>query len=173
MSVIDEKGKIGGKVNIIDLIVIILILAAVAAVVVLGGRGSGGGGAPEHVIYTVKVQGVDEDVYKTIQTQLPAQLLSSDALQDGYVTAVEGTKVEENDDARIEASKNTYYVGLHPGQAGTYDIVCTIEANIYDTVSSKIGSQEIRVGRSHIVKTTTFELDNGIIISRDVVSPEG
>ena len=174
MSVIDEKGKIGGKINIIDLIVLIVVIAAVAAVAVLGARGSGAsGGYSEHIIYTVKVQGVDEDVYKTIQTQLPAQLLSSDALQDGYVTAVEGTRVEENNESLIEASKNTYYVGLHPGQAGTYDLVFTIEANLTDTVSSKIGSQEIRVGRSHIVKTNTFELDSGIITSREVVPQEG
>ena len=41
MSVIDEKGKLGGKINIIDLIVILVVLAAVAAVFVLGGRGGG------------------------------------------------------------------------------------------------------------------------------------
>lgn len=172
MSFIDEKGKLGGKINIIDLIVILVILAAIIAFAVLGGRG-GSGTQPEHVIYTVEVQGVDEDVYRTIQSQIPAQLLAADALQDGYVTAVEGVKVEEDDEARIEAAKNTYYVGLHPGQAGTYDIICTVEANIYDPVNSKIGTQEIRVGRSNIVKTATFELDNGIIITRDVIPPEG
>ena len=171
MSVIDEKGRLGGKVNIIDLIVILVVLAAVAAVFVLGGRG--GGGQPQHVVYTVEVQGVDEDVYRMIQTKLPSQLLSTEGLQDGYVTAVEGEKVTVNDDARIEANKSVYYVGLHPGLAGTYDIVCTIEANISDTVSTKIGSQEVRIGRSHIVKTVDFELDCGTIISRDVIPPEG
>ena len=173
MSVIDEKGKLGGKINIIDLIVILVVLAAIVAVAVLGSRGAGANVQPEHIIFTVEVQGVDEDVYHTIQNQIPAQLLASDELQDGYVTAVEGVKVEENDIARIEAAKSTYYVGLHPGQAGTYDILVTIEANLYDTVSSKLGTQEIRVGRSHIVKTTLFELDNGIIVSREVVPPEG
>ena len=171
MSVIDEKGKLGGKINIIDLIVILVVLAAVAAVFVLGGRG--GGGQPQHVVYTVEVQGVDEDVYRNIQNMLPSQLLSSEALQDGYVTAIEGTKVTETDEAQIEANKNVYYVGLHPGLAGTYDVVCTIEANVTDMVSTKIGSQEIRVGRNHIVKTVDFELDSGIIITKEVVPPEG
>ena len=172
MSVIDEKGRLGGKINIIDLIVILVVLAAVAAVFVLGGRGSGSGEA-QHIIYTVEVQGVDEDVYKTIQTMLPCQLLSSEELQDGYVTAIEGTKVPENDQARIDAYENVYFVGMRPGLAGSYDVVCTIEANVTDTVNYKIGSQEIRVGRNHIVKTTAFELDSGIITSREVVSPEG
>ena len=36
MSVIDEKGKLGGKINIIDLIVILVVLAAIVAVAVLG-----------------------------------------------------------------------------------------------------------------------------------------
>ena len=170
MSVIDEKGKLGGKINIIDLIVILVVLAAVAAVFVLGGRD--GGGAPQHVVYTVEVQGVDEDVYRNIQNMLPSQLLSSEALQDGYVTKVEGKLIPE-DDSRIEAYKNVYFVGLRPGLGGTYDIVCTVEANITDTVNSKIGSQEIRVGRNHIVKTVDFELDSGIIITKEVVPPEG
>ena len=172
MSVIDEKGKLGGKINIIDLIVILVVLAAVAAVFVLGGRGSGSGGA-QHVIYTVEVQGVDEDVYKNIQNMLPSQLLSSEQLQDGYVTKVEGKLVPENDQARIDAYQNIYFVGMRPGLAGSYDVVCTIEANITDTVNSKIGSQEIRVGRNHIVKTVDFELDSGIIITKEVVPPEG
>ena len=171
MSVIDEKGKLGGKINIIDLIVILVVLAAVAAVFVLGGRG--GGGAPQHVVYTVEVQGVDEDVYKNIQNMRPSQLLSSEQLQDGYVTKVEGTKVQENDQARIDAYQNVYFVGMRPGLAGAYDVVCTVEANITDTVNSKIGSQEIRVGRNHIVKTVDFELDSGIIITKEVVPPEG
>ncbi len=141
MSVIDEKGKLGGKINIIDLIVILVVLAAIVAVAFLGSRGAGSDAQPEHIIFTVEVQGVDEDVYHTIQNQIPAQLMASDELQDGYVTAVEGVKVEENDIARIEAAKSTYYVGLHPGQAGTYDILVTIEANLYDTVTSKIGTQ--------------------------------
>ena len=99
MQVIDEKGRIGGKINIIDLLVILVILAALIAVAVFLGRGAVGGGEAEHIIYTVEVQGVDEDVYRDIQTKLPSQLLASDALQDGYVTKVEGTRVEENDQA--------------------------------------------------------------------------
>ena len=165
MSIIDEKGKIGGKVNIIDLIVILVVLAAIAAVVVLGGRGSGVPGAQaEHIIYQVKVEGVDADVFKTIQSQIPGELVASEELQDGYVTDVEGVLVEEDDEARMEAAANGfngYYVGLHPGQAGTYDVIFTIEANLADP------------GWSHIVKTTTFVLDHGTIISREVVPPEG
>ena len=173
MSVIDEKGKLGGKINIIDLIVILVILAAVFVAVVLGHKGEVVSAQPEHIVYTVEVQGVDEDVFRTIQTQLPAQLLASDELVDGYVIAVEGVKVEEDDVARIEAAKSNYYVGLHPGLAGTYDILVTIEVNLTDTLTSKIGTQEIRVGRSHVIKTNSFELDNGIIITREVVPPEG
>ena len=174
MSVIDEKGKLGGKINIIDLLVILVILAAVLAVFVLGGKMPGNtDAAPEHVIYKVKVLGVDEDVYKSIQTQIPSQLVGDDQLQDGYVTSVEGVKVEESDETLIQANRNVYYATIRPGLAGTYDLVFTIEANIYDPVTSKIGTQEVRTGLSHVVKTTSFALDNGVIISREVVPPEG
>ena len=32
---------------------------------------------------------------------------------------------------------------------------------VKDNLSSKLGTQEIRVGKSHIVKTTLFELEGG------------
>lgn len=174
MSVIDEKGKLGGKINIIDLLVILVVLAAVVAVFVLGGKVPGSSSAAvEHVVYQVKVCGMDEDSFRSIQGQIPSQLVGSDQLQDGYVTAVEGVKREENDEVLIQANRNIYYATLRPGLAGTYDVVFTIEANIYDPVVNKIGTQEIRTGLPHVVKTTDFAFDNGTIISREVIPPEG
>ena len=49
--------------------------------------------------------------------------------------------------------------------AGTYNLVFTIEGTVKDNLSSELGTQEIRVGKSHIVKTATFELEGGIITS--------
>lgn len=167
MHILDEKGRLGGKLNIIDLIAILVVLAAVAAVVILGGRGQEAEsvGTPQHVVFTVKVQGVDADVFESVREQVPCQLMAEDVLQDAYVTKVEGTLVKEDDETRIEEAAHTYYVGLTPGAAGTYDVVCTIEGNVSDSVVGKIGPQEIRIGRAHIVKTSTYELDYGIITS--------
>ena len=56
--------------------------------------------------------------------------------------------------------------------AGTYDLVFTIEGSVKDNLTSELGSQEIRVGKTHIVKTTTFELENGVILSCERLETE-
>ena len=67
---IDEKGRLFGKLNIVDLLVILVVLVAV---VVLGvkflGKDGGGGINPgkTQVTYTVLVKGVEQEVYDNIQ----------------------------------------------------------------------------------------------------------
>ena len=131
---IDKKGKLFGKLNIIDLIV-----------------------------YTVKVPGVEPEVYDFIKTQLPGQLTAADKMLEGYVTKVDATPTEQ---ATFTVKES--YVGastLSVVEKGTYDLVFTIEATVKDPLTSELGTQEIRVGKSHIVKTTTFELEGGVILS--------
>ena len=62
-------------------------------------------------------------------------------------------------------NSNTGGQELQRVSSGTYDLVFTIEGTIQNTVSSELGSQEIRVGKSHIVKTDLFELEHGVITS--------
>lgn len=157
MSVIDKKGRIFGKLNIIDLIVILLIIAAVA---VLGSKlaspGSDADGEGQQVVYTVLVRNVAPEVYEDIKGMLPSQLYAEDELQNGYVTKVEATPVETDVYGTVDIAR---------GVPGNLDLVFTIEATVEDNVSSKLGSQEIRVGKYHIVKTTEFELDYGTILT--------
>ena len=90
--------------------------------------------------------------------------MSSNEMLDAYVTAVEGTPVE-NDTYQMVWNSNTGSQELQRVSSGTYDLVFTIEGTIQNTVSSELGSQEIRVGKSHIVKTDLFELEHGDITS--------
>ena len=163
MRAIDQKGKIFGKLNVIDLIVILLIIVVLALVgyklVFSNGAMSGGG---QKIVYTVKVEGVEPEVYEFIQESLPSQLMSSNEMLDAYVTAVEGTLV---DTYQMVWNSNTGSQELQRVSSGTYDMVFTIEGTIQNTVSSELGSQEIRVGKSHIVKTDLFELEHGVITS--------
>ena len=84
MRAIDQKGKIFGKLNVIDLIVILLIIVVLALVgyklVFSNGAMSGGG---QKIVYTVKVEGVEPEVYEFIQESLPSQLMSSNEMLDG------------------------------------------------------------------------------------------
>ncbi|MDO4515983.1 MAG: DUF4330 family protein [Bacillota bacterium] len=169
MSIIDKKGKLFGKLNIIDLIVIVLIVAVVAllGLKLKGGQEGGLAGEGQPVVFTVQVDGVEEGVYTFIRNELekgPSQLIASGEMLEGYVTAVEGTLIE-NDDAALRENSYGGLSSVKYDRAGTYDLVFTIEATVTDNLTSKLGTQEIRVGKSHIVKTTTFELENGTILS--------
>ena len=65
MKVVDEKGKLFGKLNIIDLLVIVLLLVAVVLVVFKVLAKDGAVGAQHTVLtYTVEVKGVDPEVYE-------------------------------------------------------------------------------------------------------------
>ena len=56
MSVIDKKGKLFGKLNIIDLLAILLIVAVLALIGYKLTSNSGGlAGAGQKVVYTVEV----------------------------------------------------------------------------------------------------------------------
>ena len=52
-------------------------------------------------------------------------------------------------------------------------MVFTIEGTVKDNLTSELGTQEIRVGKTHIVKTTTFELEGGCITSCERLADEG
>ena len=92
---IDEKGRLFGKINIVDLLVILVVIIAA---VVLGMKflkpGSsgvvGGGSTTTHVEYTVLVESVQPAVYESIkENYIPSTLMASGELLDGQVTAVE------------------------------------------------------------------------------------
>ncbi|MGN0969994.1 MAG: DUF4330 family protein, partial [Evtepia sp.] len=96
--------------------------------------------------------------------QGPCQLTANGELLDAYVTKVEAAPAEDTT-FTIQKNRNQGLLSLVEGGSGTCDLVFTIEGSVKNTVTSELGTQEIRVGRSHIVKTTTFELENGIILS--------
>ena len=164
MSVIDQKGRFFGKLNIIDVLVVILIIAAIAVLgMKLTSHSDSAGGEGQQVVYTVLVRDVEPEVYENIKGLIPGQLYAEDELQNAYVTKVEATPVEES---AVVLEKNSYgTTTVTQGIPGNYDLVFTIEGYVQDNISSKLGSQEIRVGKTHIVKTTEFELEYGTILS--------
>ena len=172
MSMIDKKGKIFGKLNIIDLIAILLIVAVLALIgYKLLVRSPGGlAGEGQAVVYTVEVKGVEINMpssktyFEFIQKQLPSQLMAANELLDASVTDVTATPVE-HDTYAMMWNANLGVETLTQVDAGTYNLVFTIEGTVKDNLSSELGTQEIRVGKSHIVKTATFELEGGIITS--------
>lgn len=146
------------KFNVVDLIAVILIVAVLAFVGwKLAGRGSGeiGGANTVPIRYTVRCEGVDRSLYENCKAHLPSQLMASGQLYDGKITAV---------------SQEPYQVLTADGQ-WTEDpqhvtLLFTVEANVPggDVMTTEIGKQEVRVGKSdYILKSEYIEFSDCVI----------
>lgn len=163
-KVCDEKGRLFGKINVIDLLVILLIVAvAVIAVIKITGRGLGlpGESSISWIEYTVKVPLVQESVYQAVKAEVDgggegAQLMADGLMLEGRITKISSEPFMlpvERADGVIVTSEQPGYVTVN----------VTIQAAISNQVTQKVGTQEVRIGKNHIVKTRTIELVGGVI----------
>ena len=159
---IDEKGRLFGKINIVDLLVILVVLIGIVVVAVkflAPGSATAVNPPKTHVTYQVLVEGVQPEVYENVQKHIPGTLMASGEFLDGQVTAV--TATPHASEASVSASGDMLLV---PVDSDLLDLVFTIECNVVNPVTTEIGPQEVRVGKTHIVKTDKFELSNGVIL---------
>ena len=99
MKLIDEKGRLFGKINLIDLLVVLLIVAVLAAVVwKLGGKKAAAAvtGADKKAVYTVEFEDVPADIAEYAKTQTQKSLVNDSKLIDAVITDVQ-TEVYAND----------------------------------------------------------------------------
>ena len=142
MKFIDSKGRLFGKLNLIDLLVILILAAAVFAVVwKLGGKkaADAAGSKAAVVKYTVVCEDLPKDICTFAESQVGQQLVNSGKLLDATVT---NTETEES--AVTSGHENLYL---------TIEGTATFSDRVYS-----VGSQEVRVGYEYIVKTSEFEL---------------
>ena len=156
----DHGAKRVGKFNIIDIIAVILIVAVVAfgAWKLLG---SSGGTAAEDggmvkVTYVVKCEGVPTELYETCQAHLPSPLMASGALVGGQIESVE---------------MEPYYVLGPDGQwiedpeHVTLLFTATTETPAGEVMTTKVGDQEVRIGKTdYILKSEYIEFSGGTIV---------
>lgn len=165
MKVLDEKGRLFGKINLIDLLVIVVIVAVIAAVgwKLVGGRITD---ALENnnptIRYEVLCTNVDVDACDYAVAHVGGQLMSNGNLLDGYIT---DCVIEPHTEVALDADGNPKAVE----NPSSRDLRFTIETKV-DTVANAygLGSQELRVGKSHIVKTVDLEF-NGYITAMEEV----
>ena len=155
----EQKAKRIGKLNIIDLIAIVLIVAvlALAAWKFIGKNGDiiNYERPQTKVTYQVKVEGVAPELYENCQAHLPSPLMASGALVGGQIEAVE---------------KETYQVLDANGNWVTdpdknlLDLTFTIECNVVNPITTEIGTQEVRIGKTdYILKSEYIEFSDGTI----------
>ena len=97
-------------------------------------------------------------VYENIQQYIPSTLMASGELLDGQVIAVEAKPHTTN--ATVSASGDMLLVST---DKQLLDLTFTVECNVVNTITSEIGTQEVRLGKSHIIKTDKFEMSSGTI----------
>lgn len=165
MKIIDEKGRFFGRINVIDLLVLlgVVVVAFVLVGKMVGNKGAGLAGQAK-LTYTVKVCDVDAQVYESIQNiTFPDQLMASGNLLNANVVSV---TPEKSQGQVYEVLPNTQGgMELKTGENDSYDLTFTIEAFVPDNAKNEVGTQEVRVGKTHIVKTSQLELEKGIILS--------
>ncbi|MDD2484068.1 MAG: DUF4330 domain-containing protein [Eubacteriales bacterium] len=160
MKLINEKGKLFGIINAVDLIILIAVVA------VLGGIGWQLFGSKVNDAVSPQVELIAEVVIigtpPRIMNEIERQDLVGEKIVAGneFLNAtIEGIAFE---DYIIQATRDDGVIvdAVDPSKK---DVVVTIKTTVpKGTPSPKIGSQEVRAGRTYIVKTQTFECSGTI-----------
>jgi hypothetical protein len=157
------------RFNIIDVVVILVIVAVIAvfAVKFIDKRETASYAGVKTVEYTVVCDAVPKEMYEAIAATLPAQMAASGKYVSGTVLSAEAEpcQVKELEVKDIGNQNRTFIV--EPQEE--YCIVrfnCTADLDSA-SILNELGTQEIRVGKTHYVKTDTIELV-GTIVSMTV-----
>ena len=147
------------RFNVVDIIAVILILAvlAFAGTKLMNRGGSGTAAAPEKIPVTYKAmaEGVPAELYDNCLEHLPSKMMASGALVGGEIVSVE---------------KEPYMV-LSPAGEWVEDpdrvnLIFTAVTEVADgpVLLTKVGDQEIRIGKGHILKSEYIEFEATTII---------
>ena len=164
MKIVNEKGKLFGLINLVDLIVIIVALLLVAFVAIKfvapavnNEAGTGDSGSDEMVV-TLYIRGVMDYMKDQIKdVEIGSQLVAgNDFVPDTEVLSIE--------DVEYITAVNTDTGEINQAiDEQRYDVIVKIKAkqNKEDPIY-KIATQEVRVGRGFVFKTQTVE-QNAIV----------
>lgn len=156
------------KINIVD---IIIILAILAVAVFFGMKFFGGEknfANKGEITYTVLVEGVPIETYENMKDTLPSKTIAGGSYIDCEIRSVSVVPCQVD---RIEKTNmNNPYIITEIIPRGQYvNLTFTITATVnLDSLLTEVGTQEVRAGRSHIVKTKYFEL-TGTVLTIDRV----
>ena len=183
----EQKAKLIGKFNIVDIIAVVLILAVVVfAGYKLLGRDDTVTAEREmtKVTYTVRVEGVAAELYDNCRTHMPSPLMASGALVGGEIVSVEKTPyyvlgpdgqwVEDPDHVNLYLTATTEVNGgpvmttkVGPNHV-TLLFTAETETPTAEVMTTKVGEQEVRIGKTdYILKSEYIEFSNCTIV--DVV----
>lgn len=162
------------KFNIIDIIVLLILLAAVVffAIKVLkpdAAQGVVDSIAPEKKMgtayFTVEVDGMRKEMYESVASQLPEQMLANGKLTDGVILSA---SCEECEVACVEAANpinaavTSYVIPPEDAEFVNAFFVCQAPIDLVNYNHYSV-SQDIRIGRQYYLKTPMTELTGTVI----------
>lgn len=157
MKVLNEKGKLFGVINIIDLLVLIAVIAVI-----------GGIGWKLFAPAVKEVTSKQVEMTTVMRVRGATPFLVTELQREGN-DQVGKALVSGNDyvNAKIESVEITDYVQQIPTADGRIanaldpskkDVVIVVKSQVAaGTPTPKIGTQEVRAGRTFIIKTNNFE----------------
>ena len=184
MKLFDEKGKVFGKINVIDLLVIIVIVVAlvVVGIKVLGGKQAEQAANPDssaaadqtepvaqRLTYTVRVTAQRKEVAEQIAQFVNISEGKKDQLQHGGKLVEDAYVVDywtEPCRYNMIATGEVEMIGAAEADAaGLVDICLVVESVVADPLINAVGSLEVRIGKQHLLKTAHMELASGIVVA--------
>ena len=158
MKLIDDRGKLFGKFNLVDLLLLLTVLAVIGGVVfaVLAPVIRERTNPSVTITMTARVRYVIPQAAQNAVIHGPGQLIAgNDYVRDARVTRIEivpHLDTIRTADGRFELAEDPWRV----------DLLFTIEAKVRRGPILRIGTQEVRVGLGHFVKTTMYEFNANV-----------
>lgn len=160
MKVINEKGKLFGIINIVDLIVLLLVVAVagVLATQLLGNKVTDAVSQKVDCYAQIRIIGA----HPSMVTDIKNRDMAGERMVSGneYLSStIEDVWIE---DYRVQAVTDDGRI-VTATDPDKKDIIFLVKTQVApDTASPKIGSQELRAGKTFIVKTQTYECSGTI-----------
>ncbi|NLY70269.1 MAG: DUF4330 domain-containing protein [Clostridiales bacterium] len=160
MKIINEKGKLFGIINVVDLVILIVVIAVLGAIAwqLFGPQINNAVSPQVDLTAEVVIIGTPPRLLEEIERQdlVGEKLVAGNEYMNATITDV------WFEDYIVQAIRDDGIIvdALDPSKK---DVVIEIKTKVAkDTPSPKIGSQELRAGRTFIVKTQTFECSGTI-----------
>lgn len=157
MRIINEKGKLFGLINIVDLFILIALVAVVCGIGwKLFAPTVKAATSPQVEMTTVlRVRGATpflvEELERKGNDQVGKELVSG----NDYVAATIESLTIEDYVQQVTTADGRITNALDPSKK---DIVIVVKSKVAEgTPTPKIGTQEVRAGRTFIIKTNNFE----------------
>ncbi|MGE5632711.1 MAG: DUF4330 domain-containing protein [Caulobacteraceae bacterium] len=147
MALLDKKGRLFGKINIIDLLIVLLVIAVAAGayIVLFNGNGKQASESSK-VIYDFEITNVNKDFVDAINPGDPIR----DSVRGNDLGTVVSKSAKSATMLNEDLINGRYVIADVPD---AYDVTITIEANATITPANVIiGGAEVKVGKKFFIK---------------------